>query len=87
MPVASGAIDVGLDDLVSIRIANAEHAAEEPFVISEPLQLLPFYHYLNERHADLVPQIDAILAQMADDGVLVAIRNVFEEEYFSENFN
>ena len=85
--VASGRIDVGLEDTISMRLTNAERSAEEPFAISEPLQLIPFYHYLNERHADLVPRIDAILSRMADDGVLFAIRDVFEQEYLAENFD
>ena len=85
--VASGQIDVGLEDIVSMRLINAERSTEETFAISEPLQLIPFYHYLNERHADLVPRIDAVLSRMADDGALFAIRDVFEQEYLADNFD
>lgn len=39
------------------------------------LSVIPLYHYLNEEHADLIPQLSTVLQQMRSDGSISRIRN------------
>jgi polar amino acid transport system substrate-binding protein len=41
------------------------------------------YHYLNKRHADLVPKIDAVLRDMAAEGRLKAIELHMMQVHYS----
>lgn len=45
-----------------------------------PLASEPMYHYLNRRHADLVPRIDGVLRDMVSEGRLAAILRETEAE-------
>jgi len=42
-------------------------------LLSPPLAHTPMYHYLHEKHADLVPVIDAVLRQMREEGRMDAL--------------
>ena len=42
--------------------------------LSPPLSREPVYHYLNEKHAALVPKIDGIFKEMQEDGSLERLR-------------
>jgi ABC-type amino acid transport substrate-binding protein len=42
--------------------------------LSPPLSRLWVYHYLHERHKDLVPIIDAVFKAMQESGELEALR-------------
>ena len=67
-----------LDLLITARINGLLMAKELGFdaikPLSPPLSRLWVYHYLNERHKDLVPTIDAVFKAMQERGELEALR-------------
>lgn len=46
-------------------------------ILSPPLERLPLYHYLHEKHKDLVPKVDEIIRDMAESGELDDLREEF----------
>ncbi len=71
----SGYID-GLSKLKALGLDDIE--ALEP-----PLRELELFHYLHESHADLVPEIDAVVSEMAGSGELAALREEKEAAYLA----
>ena len=43
-------------------------------ILSPPVERVPLYHYVNQRHAALVPRLEAALKAMQADGSFAAIR-------------
>ena len=85
--VASGEADVGVESLTGIRVALNRLGMEGALEVSDALSTTDMHHYLHARHADLVPRLDAILARMAQDGILERIQRLFAEEYLRETHN
>ena len=85
--VASGEADVGVGSMTAIRVALTRLGLEGTMGVSAPLSTTTLHHYVNVRHSDLVPQVDAILARMTDDGILGRVQCLFEEEYFRQTIN
>ena len=81
--LTEGEADVGVVSWVDIRVAISEHGWEDDFDVSAPLGMSYLHHYLHERHAYLVPRIDAVLARMAATGMIAEIRASFEDDYFA----
>lgn len=55
--------------------AQRETSGRKCLRINEPpLVVIPLYHYLHKRHADLVPEIARVLQQMKDSGEMKAVR-------------
>ncbi len=50
------------------------------YPISPSLSKNPVYHYLNEKHRDLVPRIDKIFQEMQETGELEKLREKFFKE-------
>ena len=46
-------------------------------ILDPPLQRLSLYHYLNKKHAQLVPDLEAVLKSMQDEGEIKRIRKDF----------
>ncbi|MBV8502922.1 MAG: hypothetical protein JO006_14550 [Paucibacter sp.] len=44
------------------------------------LGAVPLYHYLNKRHADLVPRVAAVLEQMRADGIIGKVQKAADDE-------
>ncbi|MEZ7197949.1 substrate-binding periplasmic protein [Pseudodesulfovibrio karagichevae] len=55
------------------RTQAGRSGAERLRVIRPARWRIPLYHYLNRRHADLVPRIQAVLETMRDDGEIERI--------------
>ena len=73
--VATGRMDLALANrFTGERVIN-ELGLDTVVMISPPVQVDPLYHYLNKKHADLVPQITAVLREMEADGEIEAIRS------------
>ncbi|MEZ7198534.1 substrate-binding periplasmic protein [Pseudodesulfovibrio karagichevae] len=53
-------------------------------MLCEPMAVNPMYHYLNKRHADLVPRIDAVLRDMAAEGRLKEIELHMMQVHYSK---
>ena len=70
---------------VAIAVANrftgqkliAELGLRRTVMVAKPLQADPLYHYLNNKHADLLAAVTRELRRMADAGEMVAIRRRF----------
>jgi polar amino acid transport system substrate-binding protein len=66
-------VDVALAEYFDILPTLSRLGLGEVRILSRPMASNPMYHYLNRRHADLVPRIDAVLRDMAAQGRLKAI--------------
>ncbi len=51
--------------------------------LSPPLLRIKLYHYLNQKHKDLVPRIDDVFKKMAESGELKRLRKTFINELFN----
>jgi len=63
----------GLKTLQALRFSDLHP-------LDPPLGVLPMYHYLNEKHADLVPAVEKVLGDMTAEGRLEMIANEVEME-------
>lgn len=57
--------------LAAVRKLNLQARV---YPLSPPLERIHIYHYLHERHRDLVPKVDQVIAQMEASGELAALR-------------
>jgi ABC-type amino acid transport substrate-binding protein len=57
--------------LVAVRKLNLQARI---YPLSPPLERIHIYHYLHERHRDLVPKVGKVIAQMEASGELAALR-------------
>lgn len=68
---------------VDIVIADVNQAAESlpdfPDIkrLSPAIYSFPVYHYVNKKHANLVPKLEAVLQQMVDDKTIEHIQQAF----------
>ncbi|HEX6706186.1 MAG TPA: transporter substrate-binding domain-containing protein [Albitalea sp.] len=73
--LAARRFDVAVNDrfsgLLVIRRLKLEHAVRP---LSPPLEHIPLYHFLHERHRDLVPRIEKALREMQASGELERVR-------------
>jgi polar amino acid transport system substrate-binding protein len=66
-------------DRVDVVIADANQAFmilptyPDIKMLTPPVYSFPVYHYLNKKHADLVPKLEAVLQQMTDDKTIERI--------------
>ena len=76
--LASDRIEVAVSDefsgLLVIRRRHLDKAIRPLFPV---LQHIPLYHFLHERHADLVPRAGKVLQDMAASGELERLREAF----------
>jgi ABC-type amino acid transport substrate-binding protein len=66
--------------LVAVRKLNLQ-ARIHP--LSPPLERINIYHYLHERHRDLVPKVGKVIAQMEASGELAALRETLVKRVLS----
>lgn len=66
-------VDVALAEFFDILPTLGKVGMGDVRMLDEPMAVNPMYHYLNRRHADLVPKIDAVLRAMAAEGRLKEI--------------
>lgn len=67
--------------LVAVRKLNLQ-ARIHP--LSPPLQRIYIYHYLHERHRDLVPKVGKAIADMEASGELAQLRTTLVNQVLSE---
>ncbi|MES2071928.1 MAG: transporter substrate-binding domain-containing protein [Pseudomonadota bacterium] len=71
-------IDLGVADLFSGMVRLRELGlGHEIHVVFPPLQRIELYHYLNERHKNLTPQVQWILRDMEASGELLSLQEKF----------
>jgi hypothetical protein len=66
--------------LVAVRKLNLQ-ARIHP--LSPPLERIHIYHYLHERHRDLVPKVGKVIAQMEASGELAMLREALVKQVLS----
>jgi len=71
-------VDIGVAESFDAQITLREMGMSDIRMLNPPIATNPMYHYLHKKHADLVPQIDKVLQDMADEGRLETIRNEME---------
>ncbi|MDN5005551.1 substrate-binding periplasmic protein [Bradyrhizobium sp. GCM10027634] len=66
--------------LVAVRKLNLQARI---YPLSPPLERISIYHYLHERHRDLVPKVGQVIAQMEASGELAALREALVKQVLS----
>jgi ABC-type amino acid transport substrate-binding protein len=66
--------------LVAVRKLNLQARI---YPLSPPLERIHIYHYLHERHRDLVPKVGKVIAQMEASGELAALRERLVKQVLS----
>ncbi|UVO39689.1 transporter substrate-binding domain-containing protein [Bradyrhizobium arachidis] len=66
--------------LVAVRKLNLQARI---YPLSPPLERINIYHYLHERHRDLVPKVGQVIAQMQASGELAALREALVKQVLS----
>ncbi|MGY8637221.1 transporter substrate-binding domain-containing protein [Bradyrhizobium sp. 14AA] len=66
--------------LVAVRKLNLQARI---YPLSPPLERIHIYHYLHERHRDLVPKVGQVIAQMETSGELATLRETIVKQVLS----
>jgi hypothetical protein len=66
--------------LVAVRKLNLQTRIVP---LSPPLERIHIYHYLHERHRDLVPKVGKVIAQMEASGELAMLRDALVKQVLS----
>jgi len=78
----NGRVDIAVaalsNGLKTIRLLNFTDIK----ILQPPIKEFPLYHYLNKKHADLVPKINDVLSGMKKSGRMKAIRESMLKELF-----
>jgi ABC-type amino acid transport substrate-binding protein len=73
--LASGRIDVAVNDRFSGVLINKKLRLDKTLQpLSPALEHIPLYHFLHERHRDLVPRVEKVLQGMEANGELERLR-------------
>jgi ABC-type amino acid transport substrate-binding protein len=76
--------DVMVTDLFSGLVAVRKLNLQARIVpLSPPLERIHIYHYLHERHRDLVPKVGKVIAQMEASGELATLRETLVKQVLS----
>jgi len=76
--------DVMVTDLFSgLAAVRKLNLQARIYPLSPPLERIHIYHYLHERHRDLVPKVGKVIAEMEASGELAALREVLVKQVLS----
>ncbi|MGX4771084.1 substrate-binding periplasmic protein [Bradyrhizobium guangdongense] len=76
--------DVMVTDLFSgLAAVRKLNLQTRIYPLSPPLERISIYHYLHERHRDLVPKVGQVIAQMEASGELAALREALVKQVLS----
>lgn len=76
--------DVIVTDLFSGKVAVRKlNLQARIYPLSPPLERIFIFHYLHERHRDLVPKVGEVIAQMQASGELAALREALIKQALS----
>ncbi|MGV7216283.1 substrate-binding periplasmic protein [Bradyrhizobium sp. UFLA05-112] len=68
--------------LVAVRKLNLQARI---YPLSPPLERIDIYHYLHERHRDLVPKVGKVIEEMTASGELARLRERLVKQVLSES--
>jgi len=66
--------------LVAVRKLNLQARI---YPLSPSLERIRIYHYLHERHRDLVPKVGKVIEQMETSGELATLREALVKQVLS----
>jgi ABC-type amino acid transport substrate-binding protein len=73
--LADGRVEVAVNDRFSGElVCKRLHLDATIHALSPAIERIPLYHFLNERHRDLVPRVEAVVREMTASGELERIR-------------
>ena len=82
--LATDRIDVAVSDSFSGLVAVKQLGLEDRIkVLVPPLQKTEIYHFLHEKHRDLIPRIESVLNEMKASGELELLRKQVTERYLA----
>ncbi len=73
--LAQNRLDLVLGDSVSAPAIVKKNNIKGVYMLSPPIKQIRLYHYINKRHAPLVPKITSILKEMEKSGRIEKIRD------------
>ncbi len=80
--------DLGLHALKAVIAQPPEGVDPEALqgirLLEPPLQRDALFHYLHNKHAELVPKLTVALQEMADEGLIQRIREKVEAEFYNQ---
>lgn len=77
-------VDVVVAPYLNGRVAILEHPGGEEFELNGVLESYLLYHYLHEKHRDLVPAIGKVLKTLVKDGGATEIRREVVDDLILE---
>jgi polar amino acid transport system substrate-binding protein len=86
--LASDRIDVAVSDRFSgLLVIKRHHLETKIRTLAPVLEHIPLYHFLNERHRELVPRVGRIIQAMAASGELERLREEITTRMISAGEN
>jgi polar amino acid transport system substrate-binding protein len=83
--LAKDGIDVAVSDSFSGLAVIKKLGLEDRInVLMPPLQKNDIYHFLHEKHRDLVPKVEKVLWKMQASGELELLRRQIVERYLAQ---
>lgn len=83
--LAAGRIDVAVSDAFSGLVVVREAGLQDRISLLKPrMQRTDIYHYLHEKHRELVPKVEHVLREMEARGELESLRSRAMEGYFAQ---
>jgi polar amino acid transport system substrate-binding protein len=83
--LASDHLDVAVNDFFSGMLVLRRLGLDgQVRAVMPPLQHIDMYHFLNERHRDLVPQVEAVIRDMRASGELQSLRSQITQRMLAD---
>jgi len=84
--VSLGRLEAGLIARITGVMLLQKNPANNVMLHKHPIAATPVYHYLNKKHADLVPQLTEILHRMKENGRMKEIRRSVLKQHLGTSF-
>lgn len=85
LALAAGRIDVAVSDAFSgLAVVGKLGLRDQVTMLKPRLQRNDIYHFLHEKHRDLVPRLEQVLREMEKSGELESLRSRAIERYFAQ---
>lgn len=79
--LASDRVDVVVSDLFSGQVVIRQFKLDTIHALGPPLQRTEIYHFLHEKHRNLIPRIEKVLREMQASGELGRLRERIVDQY------
>ncbi|NDV25249.1 ABC transporter substrate-binding protein [Desulfovibrio sp. JC010] len=78
-------IQAGVISKVAAMEALKNSNSTDVIILEPPVETTPLYHYLNKKHAALIPQLTTVLEKMQKSGRMKEIKNSYLQKHFYPN--